>query len=56
MVKRKDVTFYDTNTNKGEIPSIKLTKDIFYAAFSFDNLKLIILLLMREYIQFLENI
>ena len=37
MVKRKDVTFYDTNTNKGEIPSIKLTKDIFYAAFSFDN-------------------
>ena len=26
MVKRKDVTFYDTNTNKGEIPSIKLIR------------------------------
>jgi hypothetical protein len=36
MIKRKDVTFYETNANKGEIPSIKLNKEIFNAAFAFD--------------------
>ena len=36
MIKRKDVTFYETNANKGEIPSIKLDKEIFNAAFAFD--------------------
>ena len=37
MAKRKDVTFYEINSNNGEIPSIYLNKDIFYAAFAFGN-------------------
>ena len=37
MIKRKDVTFYEINSNNGEIPSIYLNKDIFYAAFAFGN-------------------
>ena len=37
MIKRKDVTFYETNTNNGEIPSIKLNKEIFYTAISLDH-------------------
>ena len=36
MIKRKDVTFYDINTNKGKIPSIKLNRDIFYTGFALD--------------------
>ena len=36
MAKRKDLTFYETNTNNGEIPSIKLNKDIFYTGLAFD--------------------
>ena len=37
MAKRKDVTFYDTNSNRGEFPSIKLTKELFYGAFAYNN-------------------
>ena len=36
MVKRKDVTFYDTNAYTGEIPSIHLNKENFYGGFAFD--------------------
>ena len=38
MAKRKDVTFYDTNSNGGEIPSIHLDKELFNAALAFDNI------------------
>ena len=38
MARRKDVTFYDTNSNRGEIPSIHLNKEIFNAALAFDNI------------------
>ena len=38
MAKRKDVTFYDTNSNWGEIPSIHLDKELFNAALAFDNI------------------
>ena len=38
MARRKDVTFYDTNFNGGEIPSIHLSKEIFNAALAFDNI------------------
>ena len=37
MANRKDVIFYDTNSNRGETPSIYLNKELFYAAFAFDN-------------------
>ena len=37
MIKRKDVTFYDTNAYTGEIPSIHLDREIFYGAFAFDD-------------------
>ena len=37
MAKRKDVTFYEINSNNGEIPSIDINKDIFYAAFAFGD-------------------
>ena len=37
MIKRKDVTFYETTTNNGAIPSIKLNKEIFYTAISLDH-------------------
>ena len=36
MVKRVDVTFYDTNAYTGEIPSIHLNKENFYGGFAFD--------------------
>ena len=36
MIKRLDVTFYDTNAYTGEIPSIQLNNDIFYGAFAFN--------------------
>lgn len=36
MIKRVDVTFYDTYAYTGEIPSIQLNKEIFYGAFAFD--------------------
>ena len=36
MIKRTDVTFYDTTAYTGEIPSIQLNKEIFYGAFAFD--------------------
>ena len=35
MIRRKDVTFYDTNSNGGELPSIHLNKELFYGAFAF---------------------
>ena len=35
MIKRTDVTFYDTTAYTGEIPSIQLNKEIFYGAFAF---------------------
>ena len=38
MAKRKDVTFYDTNSNGEEIPSIHLNKEIFNAALAFDDI------------------
>ncbi len=38
MVKRKDVTFYDTNSHGGEIPSIRLNKELFNTALAFDNI------------------
>ena len=38
MVKREDVTFYDTNSNGGTIPSIHLDKELFNAALAFDNI------------------
>ena len=34
MINRVDVTFYDTNSYTGEIPSIHLTKENFYGAFT----------------------
>ena len=37
MARRKDVTFYDTNSNRGEIPSIHLNKQIFNAALAYDD-------------------
>ena len=37
MIKRKDVTFYDTNAYTGEIPSIHLDREIFFGAFAFDD-------------------
>ena len=37
MARRRDVTFYDTNSNRGETPSIHLNKEIFNAALAFDN-------------------
>ena len=30
LINRKDVTVYDTNGYTGEIPSIKINKDVFY--------------------------
>jgi len=37
MIKRVDVTFYDTFAFKGEIPSIKLSSDNFYGGFGIMN-------------------
>ena len=57
MARRKDVTFYDTNSNRGEIPSIHLNKEIFNAALAYDDPSTNIpYILMREFIQFQENI
>ena len=36
MISRVDVTVYDTNSYTGEIPSIHLNKDLFYAGIAFD--------------------
>ncbi len=36
MIKRVDVTFYETTAFTGEIPSIQLSKEIFYGAFAFN--------------------
>ena len=35
MIRRVDVTFYDTYAYTGEIPSIQLSKETFYGAFAF---------------------
>ena len=37
MARRKDGTFYDTNSNRGEIPFIHLNKEIFNVALAFDD-------------------
>jgi len=36
MISRVDVTVYDTNSYTGEIPSIQINKDLFYAGIAFD--------------------
>ena len=36
MINRMDVTVYDTNSYTGEIPSIQINKDLFYAGIAFD--------------------
>ena len=36
MINRIDVTVYDTNSYTGEIPSIQINKDLFYAGIAFD--------------------
>ena len=36
LINRKDVTVYDTNGYTGEIPSIKINKDVFYGGMAFD--------------------
>ena len=36
MINRMDVTVYDTNSYTGEIPSIHLDNNLFYAGIAFD--------------------
>ena len=36
MLKKVDITFYESNTFSG-VPSIKLTSDLFYLGFSINN-------------------
>ena len=50
MIIKVDVTFYQTTTFTGEVPSIHLTNEIFYGGFALSKGQSFNLLLMKQYI------